>query len=497
MKKITTNEAFMNNFDFFFGDSYDLVDVIKNTEHSFVALVYDKYAKRLCTMKQRDVRSIPVYQTLKEIDNPHIPEIYRLFECDGKLIVIEEHIDGQSLDEILTYRMNNFNEKMVLNILLQICDCLAAIHQANIIHRDIKPSNIMLTKDHTVKLIDFGIARIFKPESVADTELLGTRGYAAPEQFGLFDFCQTDARSDIYSLGITMKQILGDDYHGWLIKVLNRCTSLEPNQRFQSVRDLIRSINRNRKVWILKKCIIIGTAIFSFVTLPKFVDLKFFEERPQNEGVQIDDTISVNSNTENQNNETKATNENQSSNPDPQSEVNQQLIDFTNSQSLNNNVSQNINDPLPHIVSESVSVNNTENSTSNGTPAYSNEIDCLFFLNGNLTEGYHIDIYERDGYKKWQQNQYGDFLFPDNWTAKLRIENHTAADLINPHITVEFDYDEMSVDKPTIKQGQSIEMDIPLNNQVASRLEGHGRISITIESEGHEPIYIDRGFYIE
>ena len=86
-------------------------------------------------------------------------------------------------------------------------------------------------------------------------------------------------------------------------------------------------------------CTIKPIDIFSFVALPKFVDLKFFEERPQNEGVQMDDTISVNSNTENQNNETKATNENQSSNPDPQSEVNQQLIDFTNSQSLNNSVS--------------------------------------------------------------------------------------------------------------------------------------------------------------
>ena len=207
----------MTSFDKYFGDTYDLVDLIKSTEKSFVALVYDKHSKRLCAMKQRDLRSLDLYTILQDSNNHHVPQIYRLFERNGKLIIIEEHIDGQTLEELLDYQMPVFNEKLALNILLQLCDCLTELHKNDIINRDIKPSNIMLTKDNTVKLIDVGIARIFKPDSVNDTEFLGTRGYAAPEQFGLFDVGQSDPRADIYALGVTIKELLGKDYGGWLI----------------------------------------------------------------------------------------------------------------------------------------------------------------------------------------------------------------------------------------------------------------------------------------
>ena len=216
----------MTAFNKFLGDTYDLVDLIKDTEKTFVALVYDKHAKHLCAMKRRDLHSADLYKLLQDCNNPHIPQIYRIFERDGKLIVIEEHIDGQSLEELLDYQSSIFNEKFALNILLQLCDCLEPLHQANIINRDIKPSNIMLTKDNIVKLIDFGIARIFKPDSLADTEFLGTRGYAAPEQFGLFDVGQSDPRTDIHALGVTVKELLGKDYNGWLNEILERCTDL-------------------------------------------------------------------------------------------------------------------------------------------------------------------------------------------------------------------------------------------------------------------------------
>ena len=79
------------------------------------------------------------------------------------------------------------DEKFAEKILLSLCECLTAIHEKNIVHRDIKPANIMLT-DSNVKLIDFGIARIFKPDSRADTELLGTRGYAPPNNSAYLDW---------------------------------------------------------------------------------------------------------------------------------------------------------------------------------------------------------------------------------------------------------------------------------------------------------------------
>ena len=153
----------MDYLERYLGDTYELVDKLKDSEQSFVAAVYDKRARRLCMMKRRDLHSLQIYQTLKELDNPHVPQIYRLFERDEKLIVIEEHIDGQTLEEILIYQPEKFNENLTEKILLQLCECLAVLHERNIIHRDLKPSNILLTEKNFVKLIDFGIARIFKP----------------------------------------------------------------------------------------------------------------------------------------------------------------------------------------------------------------------------------------------------------------------------------------------------------------------------------------------
>jgi len=222
------------DFEKFLGDRYEHVDTLK----ADVAVVYDRIAKRLCVTKRRDLNSLPIYRTLKALDNPHVPKIYRLFERDEKLIVIEEHVDGQTLEDFLIYRPHEIDASFVKKFLLQVCDCLAAVHAKNIIHRDIKPANIMLTENHFVKLVDFGIARLFKPESDADTCRLGTRDFAPPEQFGLFNFGQTDPRSDIYSLGVTLK-LLGDHGDERLKKILDKCTAFEPAQRFQSVEELL------------------------------------------------------------------------------------------------------------------------------------------------------------------------------------------------------------------------------------------------------------------
>ena len=86
----------MTDFDKFFGAAYEIVDVIKSDEKVFVATAYDKNSKRLCVVKERDGRLTGLYKILRELDNPHVPKIYRLIERDGKLVVIEEHIDGRT-----------------------------------------------------------------------------------------------------------------------------------------------------------------------------------------------------------------------------------------------------------------------------------------------------------------------------------------------------------------------------------------------------------------
>ncbi len=182
-------------------------------------------------------------------------------EEDGKTFIVEEFIEGKSLLERLEEK-NFLSETEAEKILLQMCDGLKELHARKIIHRDIKPSNLILQADGRIRLIDFDAARIFKEEQEADTNLLGTRGYAPPEQYGLG---QTDPRSDIYSLGVTMKILLGASYDGRLKKILDKCTAYDPAQRFQSSEDLRRKILFDKFFGRAKKFAALAAIVFGIL----------------------------------------------------------------------------------------------------------------------------------------------------------------------------------------------------------------------------------------
>jgi WD40 repeat protein/tRNA A-37 threonylcarbamoyl transferase component Bud32 len=149
---------------------------------------------------------------LANLTHPNLPRIYEQFTDIGRTYLVMDFIDGETLEA----RLNRQNGQplpvaQVLAIALQLCSVLDYLHtrQPPIIFRDLKPANIMLTPNGHVYLIDFGIARHFKPGQKKDTTALGSSGYAAPEQYGK---SQTTARADIYSLGATLHQMLsGDD----------------------------------------------------------------------------------------------------------------------------------------------------------------------------------------------------------------------------------------------------------------------------------------------
>ena len=481
----------MTAFNKYLGNTYDLVDLIKDTEKDFVALVYDKHSKRLCAMKQRDLHSAELYKLLQICNNPHIPQIYRMFERDGKLIVIEEHIDGQSLEELLDYQSSIFNEKFALNILLQLCECLEPLHQLNIINRDIKPSNIMLTKDNSVKLIDFGIARIYKPDNLADTEFLGTRGYAAPEQFGLFDVGQSDPRTDIHALGVTIKELLGKDYRGWLSEILERCTDLNPARRYQSIPDLAQGIKRARKSWLFKRFILIGAITSALFALPQLINFKTTEEH--SEPIKSDSSNITAT-------EPESAVDTQTSDTESSStlgnDIANQLIDFTKSQSSDD--ISNVQFPI---------LPKNPPTITNSTEQFDEYPQLLLYINGKLSENYsphstagYIYLTEVDGYKNWQRNDKGDFLFPANWSATLKIVNHTNKDVLSPHISITFGnrknpQNNFYIEIPTIKAGQSVDVNIPLANNIALYVLGdnniHGQIAIKLESpSGQYPMLI-------
>ncbi len=153
---------------------------------------------------------------LASLTHPHLPRIYEQFSELGRSYLVMDFIDGETLEETLCALKQQASTPRlpmddVLNFALQLCSVLDYLHtrQPPIIFRDLKPANIMIASGNHIYLIDFGIARHFKPGQQKDTTALGSYGYAPPEQYGK---SQTTERADIYSLGATLHQLLsGDD----------------------------------------------------------------------------------------------------------------------------------------------------------------------------------------------------------------------------------------------------------------------------------------------
>lgn len=175
---------------------------------------------------------------ISQISSPYIAHIVEY----GEDYTILEYLSGTPLNELPSVKINAYQ------IFCEICDGLCTLHAAGIIHRDIKPSNIILCDDGHIKIIDFDAARIKKPTADKDTILVGTDGFAPPEQYG---FMQTDERSDIYALGVTMKLVLREDYaHSPYRRTAEKCMRFNPEQRFGSVNAVKRSLFFGR-YWLM------------------------------------------------------------------------------------------------------------------------------------------------------------------------------------------------------------------------------------------------------
>jgi serine/threonine-protein kinase len=146
-------------------------------------------------------------ELLRRLRHPNLPIVSDEFALDDRYYLVMEYVPGSTLQQMLDRGEGPFPEARVVAWANQLCDVLHYLHrqQPPIIFRDLKPGNIMIMADDRLKLIDFGIARLFKPGQRQDTMLLGTQGYAAPEQYG---GGQSDARSDVYALGATLFSLL-------------------------------------------------------------------------------------------------------------------------------------------------------------------------------------------------------------------------------------------------------------------------------------------------
>ena len=177
------------------------------------------------------------YRILQSISSPNIPHIFEMIQEQEDTIIVEEYIPGETLEQYLK-RGGTFSPSDTVGILLQLCRALEVIHSYGVIHRDIKPANILLSNGRVV-LVDFDAARQYQYSQQKDTVYMGTEGYAAPEQYG---FAQTDSRSDIYSLGVVLKELCGEDPHYPLAPIIQRCTAFDPSNRYTSVQQIMADL---------------------------------------------------------------------------------------------------------------------------------------------------------------------------------------------------------------------------------------------------------------
>ena len=211
-------------------------------EKKNIVLVQDIRNSELCVKKTLDIYSRDVYEQLASVRIEGVPAVKECVADDGKLIVVEEYVQGRSLKQVLD-EQGLLNEEQAYEIAVQLVDILVRLHQLEpaIVHRDIKPSNIIIEKNGHVNLIDFNAARHVNADKNEDTRMLGTVYFAAPEQFG---FGQSDERTDIYGLGATINYIMTGDKPGAGIAecifsdILKKCLMVDAKDRYQSASEL-------------------------------------------------------------------------------------------------------------------------------------------------------------------------------------------------------------------------------------------------------------------
>lgn len=298
--------AFINN------GKYEILTQIGKGGMSTVYLAMDKNLNKQWAVKEiRKVGSqkkdeiivsslLAEADLMKKLDHPALPRIVDIIDNGETIYIVMDYIEGTSLDKVLG-EFGSQSEELVINWSKQICDALGYLHsqKPSIIYRDMKPANIMLNSDGNIKIIDFGIAREYKEQNLSDTTVLGTQGYAPPEQYS----GQTDARSDIYALGMTMHHLLtGVDPRGgepyvparqWnpevsegMAVIIDKCVEPAAENRYQTCSELIYDLQHPelitsgfKRMQKRRFVVFITTFILAILTLATGVGCSYASEQ--------------------------------------------------------------------------------------------------------------------------------------------------------------------------------------------------------------------------
>ena len=215
---------------------------------------------RTLLCKRIDSSLLPIYRRLINIEHENIIKVYGITKDEYGILAVMEYFPSKTLEEKMLEN-GIFSVRDMKSVILQIAKGVSTIHDFGIVHRDLSANNILIDKSGRVKITDFGIARMYDKDKNTDTRILGTHGYAAPEQFG---FIQTDRKADVYAIGVLMNVMLSGKmpneklYKGdsKLMDIIQRCTSMKPADRYEieEILDLLGYKINNKS--ILKRRII-------------------------------------------------------------------------------------------------------------------------------------------------------------------------------------------------------------------------------------------------
>lgn len=256
----------------FLQENFIKLSLIHETETTKIWLVKKISTDEKFVLKIISRRNLP-YSRMLNIEQKNLPKIFLATETESETFVLEEYLQGLNLLEYIKLH-GEFSEQTIIKFADELCECLKVLHARKILHRDIKPSNLFLTDAGELKLIDFDAGRFSKNNQENDTQIIGTPGFAPPEQYG---FQQTDDRADIFALGMTLKLLLGfENYHGILSPILDKCTEFDPARRYKNVEEL-QSALRFRKNYFRLKKFLISTAAAGMISISLLFNMKFAE----------------------------------------------------------------------------------------------------------------------------------------------------------------------------------------------------------------------------
>lgn len=247
-------------------EHWTVYECLKESEDSSTFLVKETATGILCVLKWGRNRQAEFLRNEMEIMEKMadrklsgIPKAYRIFEENGEVYLVREYIEGMSLAQMVLQK-GGISEAEICRISRKICQTAEQFQNPDepMIHRDIKPENIVVTPGSEVVFIDFGTMRSYKKDGSRDTFVVGTRGTAAPEQYG---YTQTDQRTDVYAIGQTMLYMVSESYEmnqlsecavsRRMKKIIEKACSFEPDKRYGDAAQLRRAVEKcqanNRK----------------------------------------------------------------------------------------------------------------------------------------------------------------------------------------------------------------------------------------------------------